>query len=193
MSFLAHLLQALAISLGDVIASQLPQRPPKADLKEDRLVLRHGWGFRILSVALFPLFSFFFTVFIVWEVRCPATLGVPELALFFMIGILPMALGCGLLCESFGFRIAIAHEGLTRHCPWRRRLVIHWDDVVSVSYSYACNWFIIRSQSGRKIRAHESLRGLPWLAKALLMNLPPKICAPALQQLEAQASLTNLR
>jgi hypothetical protein len=191
MAFLHHIVHALVPVLVDGLASLLSRRPPKISREGGRLVLRYPLGFRIFSLALFPVLSFLFCLGAVGVVRNPDALRRWETFVGAGFVILPAALGGYLVVESFRVRIAITSEGISSDSPWQGNRTLRWDEIGSVSYSCVPNWFVITSDSGARVRAHIFLNGLPWLAQALISNVPGGVYARADRELRSWARLAS--
>ena len=163
-----------------------PVKPPPIDQALGSIVLRYGWGFRAFSLVCFVVLGGPALLFASAFVRDPSVLLSPA-GILVIMPVLIFSLAVFLLAEAFRVRIDIMADGIIGTSPWRRRLFIHWDEVASASYSHLFNWFVITGKHRGKIRAREYLQGLPWLAKAVQMNLPPGTYAHATGLISAYA------
>jgi hypothetical protein len=197
MGFFHHLIHHALIGLVHLVAGHLPSKPPKIDLDGDTLVLRGTWSFRVFSLVLFPFFALIPMAMLIGAVFGTQTAhSSPPIGFFptiFIIAFLgsPLVLGIYLLGEAFFVRITISREGIVGHSPWHSSRATRWEDITAVHVSYVCNWFVITSREGVRIHAHVFLRGLPWLAKALQMNLPPEVYARVTREVGELAILVE--
>jgi hypothetical protein len=194
MTFLDHVLHHLIPATGSAViawwVARWPIKPPPIDPALGSLVVRYGWGFRVISLFWFVVLGGPALLFASAFVRDPAVLISPA-GVLVSVPVLIFTLAVYLLAEAFRVRIDITPEGIIGTSPWRRQRVIRWDEVVSVSYSHLFNWFVITGPQGQKIRAHEYLHGLPWLAQAVEQNVSPDVYVRAAESIRAYAQKAN--
>ena len=83
-----------------------------------------------------------------------------------------MFLGLGQLNESFRTSIEVSPVEIVANSAWVGRKVICWNDIEEVSWSQSCNWFVIRSTTGVKIRVSSLIGGVVYLVRQMQLLVP---------------------
>lgn len=80
-------------------------------------------------------------------------------------------MGIPIITDYFFGRHQVTAEGIEYGRMFGQRGTIRWPDVSMVSYSAFMRCFVLKSQSGRKIRISAMLMGLPEFARLVLLNV----------------------
>lgn len=99
------------------------------------------------------------------------------------IGVPSLILGVETL--TVGHRIS--PDGIRKHSPWSRDLFLAWQEVGSITYNPAPQWFVIRSHKGN-IRLNILLNGLKDFAHYVLNHVAEEAWEKAETQLLALAN-----
>jgi hypothetical protein len=199
-NFLHHLILHGGPMLAGAVAAWLvacwPEKPPPFDPAGGGQVVRHGWIFRAFSLVCLvilggPALVIVYGAAVTMD-RDPALMREP-VALLIIIPLLILGLSIYLTAEAFRVRIDVTPAGIIGRSPWRRRrAAIRWEDVTEVFYSHWFDWLTIKSRDGPTIRAHYFLRGFPWLARAVLLNVSPEVYERDAVILESLAARTRV-
>ena len=69
--------------------------------------------------------------------------------------------------EAFLVRVVFSRRGIETFSPWHKSRVIAWGDVVSVSFSHAAKWHLIKTREQGYVRLHQMMSGVPSLLAEL--------------------------
>jgi hypothetical protein len=162
------------------LALRATRRPPPVDAASGAVVLRYHFLIRALSVpvALFPL-ALVVLLFVFPPKDRAEVLAAAGVLVGFTLA------GAFLLLETWLFRVIVTDQEVIRHSPWRRPVLIPWDEVVEVSYSRLNSWFVLTASDGRKVRVAQLLSGVPTFAARVQRHLRPEVYADARAGFEA--------
>ena len=85
-----------------------------------------------------------------------------------------LILGAGTV-ELFGVSHRLVPGGIERVAPMRKRLVIHWPDVVAIEWSPVLRWYEVTAGDGERVRVYQQLTGIPAFARAVLEGVPAAV------------------
>lgn len=68
-------------------------------------------------------------------------------------------------------QIEVNQNKIVSRSSWRKTREILWEDIKSISFSGAAQWFVIKSKTGTKIRVPITLRGNSDFCKEMLSRL----------------------
>jgi hypothetical protein len=163
----------LVVSLVLGVIQRLSARP--AELSQDgaSLILKPGWLYvgigwvslvLGLGIASVPIF-----VHIKQDDRWP------------IVGLVVLFAGLGgvIVNDSRG-RVYLTDERIEAFSPWRGKFVARWSDIVSVKYSPANRWFVLKDRSGRTIRVSTMYVGASTFVDKLRAHTTRELNAEAL-------------
>lgn len=128
------------------------------------VVLQFGPVVRAVAVLLLALAV---AVFVVVSARARAGSGAPRIFLLAVILVLGAA-----VVDVLGVAHRLGPDGVERVTPWRRRALVRWSEVTSLTWVETTRWFELRARGGERIRVHEQLTGMGAFARAALERVP---------------------
>lgn len=175
--------QLLVVVVVTAITSLLlrsAKRPARFSPSENAFVLRYprtfviiGWVFGILPALGIVIMILF--------VR-PQNRGDWIAVIAMILGF--SSLGGILINEGRAYLLLLA-DGIHSFSPWRGHIDLHWSDIRTVKFSRLLQWFVIRTNSGEVIRAHNYMGGLSTLFEHFQDHLKPEIFQEAKRKYEA--------
>jgi len=136
-------------------------RQPAKHSHSGEVRLAYGWfmrGFAIIAAFDVPILVVVLYFAGMINTSAPPTRSDSLAAL--TLALLFASFGGILFLESMCVRLTLMEEGIDMHSPWRPGRFIRWDEVTSIDFSNALQWFVVKDRHGQVIRLHAWLGGL---------------------------------
>jgi hypothetical protein len=153
---MGHVLVAVVVTIVTTLLFRASQRPAGFDRAADAHVLRHSTAFKLVG----------------WVFGIAPAVGILALASLAKsrsdwIALVAMVVffggvGAALINEGRA-KISLSERGVSAISPWRGQTEIEWGEISSVDYSKLAQWFVIKTRSGKVIRASNYLVGITTL------------------------------
>jgi hypothetical protein len=175
MELVKYFIISIVVVLSTCFLVAQGKKPPRRSSEGREVLLEHGRGFKLLA-WLGGFFIAFLTFFFV-----QSGLEHTENLLWVLGGFLLFWILVVLGIMETQVKVALDEEGITLYSAWRGRQPMRWDDIETVRFSAASNWFVLTSKTGQKIRTSVFLKGTTTLVDYFARKLTPHVSAQAIE------------
>jgi hypothetical protein len=175
MELVKYFLIMIVVGLSMCFFLASGKKPPRRTVEGGEVFLEHGRGFKLFS-WLCGIFMAFLT-FLFLQSGLEHT----DNLLWVSGGFLLFWILVVLQIMETRVKVLLDEESITLYSPWRGGQPMRWDDIETVRFSAASNWFVLTSKTGHKIRTSVFLRGTTTLVDYFARKLTPHVSAQAIE------------